>query len=194
MELKDVLKDYKKLISLYRPVPLTPAEEIKEGGVYQLNWKEPAFLAVIVDGGRFVEVAPVSFAWPLATRLDLIVELPHPFSDLWIVQTDLMTSTSAKILEGAELIGELSKDDLELLKAVLKGERALPKERRGRGYGDPVHEEFKDFEYRRYKRLFAELLKEVESAERGELPFKERAEITLPPFVVKYLEEVARKL
>jgi len=122
------------------------------------------------------------------------VELPHPFSDLWIVQTDLMTSTSARVLEGAELIGELSKNDLKLLKAVSRGERTLPKERRGRGYGDPVHEEFKEFEYARYKRLFAELLKEVESAERGELPFKERVEITLPPFVVKYLEEVAKKL
>ena len=165
MKLRDYFEEYRRLVALYRPVSLAPTKEVREGGVYQLPADQPLFVVVINKKGNFLEVAPVSFCWPLATRHDLIVELPHPFSDTWIVQTDLISSAPVKILEGAELIGELSKGDLELLKALLRGERALPRNRRGRGYDDEVHEEFKDFEYRRFKILIGQLLEEVEAGE-----------------------------
>ncbi len=197
LDYKKLIFDYKKFISLFRAVPLTPTKEVREGGVYQLPADEPLFVAVINKEGDFLEVAPVSFCWPLATRHDLIVELPHPFSDTWIVQTDLISSAPVKILEGAELIGELSKGDLELLKALLRGERALPKNRRGRGYDDLVHREFKDFEYRRYRKLIGQLLEEVEvceEAEEEEVSLSRLKELAnkgrLPKFLRAYLREI----
>jgi len=165
MRLEDILKDYIKLVKMCEKTPITPCGEVIEGGVYQLPADEPLFVAVINKEGSFVEVAPLSFCWPLATRHDLIVELPHPFSDIWIVQTDLAASTPKKLLREAELIGKLKDEDLRILKKTLKGEAPLPKERRGRGYDDAIHEKFKDFEYKRYRFLAEELLSSIDEDE-----------------------------
>jgi hypothetical protein len=162
MRLKEILEGYKKLVKLYEPVELIPAEEIEEGGIYWLPWKEPAFLAVIEKDKKFADVAPVSFCWPLATRRDFIVEIPHLISDTWIVQMDLLITTSLKVLKGAELIGKLSTEDLKILKDDANAVKPIPKNRRGMGYNDPIHDDFKDFEYRRYRRLLSYLLDEID--------------------------------
>ena len=187
MKLSEILEDYIKMVKLYNEIPLSPSGEVVEGGVYQLPGSEPLFVVAVNKEGNLVEVAPLSFAWPLATRLDFIVEFRHPFSDTWIVQTDLAVSVPEKLLKEAELTGKLKEEDLEILKRTLKGEAPLPKERRGRGYGDAVHEKFKEFEYRRYKFLIEELLSSIEEAERAQ----ESREVKLPNFLVNLLEEVA---
>jgi len=189
MKLSEILEDYIKMVNLYQGVSLTPSGEVVEGGVYQLPGSEPLFVVAVNRSGRFVEVAPLSFCWPLATRLDLILEFSHPFSDLWIAQTDLAVSVPDRLLKRAELLGKVKEEDLQILKRTLRGEAPLPKGRRGRGYGDPVHEKFKDFEYRRYKFLIEELLSSIEEAE--EAQELESAEVKLPGIVAGLLEEFA---
>jgi len=188
MKLPEILEDYIKMVNYYEEIPLSPSGKVVEGGIYQLPGSQPLFVAAVNREGDFVEVAPLSFCWPLATRLDLIVEFHHPFSDTWIVQTDLAVSVPERLLREAELVGELKEEDLKVLKRTLKGEAPLPKERRGRGYGDPVHERFKDFEYERYKFLIEELLSCVEKEEEE----KERhVEFFVPKFLKKLLSETA---
>ena len=189
MRLEEILENYIKMVEIYEKTPTVPCGEVIEGGVYRLPADEPLFVAVINKEGNFVEVAPLSFCWPLATRYDLIVELPHPFSDTWIVQTDLAASTPEKLLREAELIGKLKDEDLKILKKTLKGEAPLPKERRGRGYGDAVHEKFKDFEYKRYKFLVEELLSSIDEAEKSAKSTPE--EVKIPKFIRNLLEETA---
>ena len=184
MKLSDILEDYIKMLSIYEETPITPSGELIEGGVYRLPGKEPLFVVAVNREGSFVEVAPLSFCWPLATRLDLIVSLPHPLSDTWIVQTDLAVSVPEKLLQKAELIGRLKEEDLKILKRTLEGELPLPEERRGRGYGDPVHERFKELEYRRYRFLIDELLRAIEQEESYQ-------ELRLPDSVRELLEESA---
>ena len=189
MKLSEILEDYIKMINMYEEIPISPSGEIVEGGIYQLPGKEPLFLVLVNREGNFIEVAPLSFCWPLATRHDLIVELPHPFSDIWIVQTDLAASTPKKLLREAELIGKLKEEDLEILKKTLRGEAPLPRERRGGGYDDAIHEKFKDFEYKRYKFLVEELLSSIDEAEKSSKSIAQ--EVKIPKFIRSLLEETA---
>jgi hypothetical protein len=189
MRLEDILEDYIKMVEIYEKTPTVPCGEVIEGGVYWLPADEPLFVSVINKEGNFVEVAPLSFCWPLATRHDLIIELSHPFSDIWIVQTDLITSVPERLLREAELIGKLKEEDLEILKKTLRGEATLPRERRGRGYNDHIHKKFKDFEYKRYKFLVEELLSSIDEAEKSAKSTAE--EVNIPKFIRNLLEETA---
>jgi len=191
MRLRDILDSYKKLIEMYEEVPLTPAEKIEEGGIYWLPAEQPLFLAVINDDGKYVDVAPVSFEWLLATRRDLIVEVPHLLSDRWIVQTDLTITAPRKLLKGAELIGKMAEEELEILKRAVEEKGSLPKERRGMGYEDPVHREFKDFEYSRYRFLLKELLSSIDEEEMARE--SSHRVISLPRFLVRFFEDAAQE-
>lgn len=189
MRLIDILNDYKKMVEIYEEVPLIPAEKITEGGVYQLPGNEPLFLTVIKEEGDFADVAPTTFCWPLATKHDFLIEISHPFSDTWIVQTDLTTTVPKRVLEGAELIGKMSEEELKILKRAIEEKESLPKERRGMGYEDPVHQEFKKFEAERYKFLLNKLLSfidEVEAEGSSEGP-------TVIPFPKSLVAELERQ-
>ncbi|WP_457679418.1 hypothetical protein [Thermovibrio sp.] len=159
MELREILEDYKKMVEIYREPGLNPSREVVEGGVYRLSEDNPLFVVVVNDNRSFVDVIPLSFCWPLATKNDFLIEFPHLLSDIWMVEVDLTTSTPVEVVKKGEFQGKLKEEDLKILKSVLKGERELPKDRTGSGGKDPIHNEFKEFEYKRYKFLVKQLLK-----------------------------------
>jgi hypothetical protein len=161
MELRDFLEEYKKALELLKEeevkVDLSP-KNIREGHVYRIPLKGKAPVWVLVVGftgnNHLVEVVPLSFEWVLATRYDYILNFEHPLRDTWIAQLDLTAEAPLETFLVAEEEGRIAKEDLELIKKVLRDETSIPASKRGRGYEDEVHREFKKIEYERHRFLF----------------------------------------
>ena len=152
MELKDFLEEYKKALAMLREDRLdthgikTP-EKIKEGFVYEIEHEgAPVLLLVANLEEDFAEVVPLSFSWELATRYDYILEFEHPLRDIWIAQLDLATEVPKEILFQLKERGKIKEEYLKVIKSVLDDEREIPEEKRGKGYEDEVHREFKKIE------------------------------------------------
>ena len=172
MELKDFLDEYKRALSMLKEDRLkvyrikTP-EEIKEGFVYETEYEgAPVLLLVANLEENFAEVVPLSFSWELATYYDYILEFEHPLRDTWIAQLDLATEVPKEILFQFNERGKIKEEDLNIIQSVLADEGEIPVEKRGRGYEDEIHKEFKELELERHRWLYEALLLSLEEESR----------------------------
>ncbi|TCK06215.1 hypothetical protein [Phorcysia thermohydrogeniphila] len=171
MELKDFLEEYKRALSMLREdrlkvYSIKAPEEIKEGFVYETEYEgAPVLLLVANLEEHFAEVVPLSFSWELATRYDYILEFEHPLRDTWIAQLDLATEVPKEILFQLKERGKIKEEDLRIIQSVLADEGEIPEEKRGRGYEDEVHKEFKRIEFERHRWLYEALLLSLDEEE-----------------------------
>ena len=165
MELRDFLAEYKKALELLKEEKVevdTSPKTLREGYIYRipLLGRVPVWLLVVrfTGNNHLVEVVPLSFEWTLATCYDYILSFEHPLRDTWIAQLDLATEVPLETFLLAEEEGKVKEEDLELIKKVLDDEVSIPEDRRGKGYDNPIHKEFKQIEYERHKFLVTDFL------------------------------------
>jgi hypothetical protein len=171
VELKDFLDEYKRALSMLKEdrlkvYSIKAPEEIKEGFVYETEYEgAPVLLLVANLEENFAEVVPLSFSWELATYYDYILEFEHPLRDTWIAQLDLATEIPKEILFQFNERGKIKEEDLRIIQSVLTDEGEIPVEKRGRGYEDEIHKEFKELELERHRWLYEALLLSLDEEE-----------------------------
>jgi hypothetical protein len=161
VELKDFLSEYRKALKLLEGMgsyEITEKLEVKEGTVYEIPGERgPVWLLAVNVKKFFVEVVPLSFMWELATKHDLIIEFEHPLRDTWIAQIDLTQDVLKETFLVASRAGNVKEEDLTLIRKIISEEVSIPEGRRGSGYKDRVHREFKEIEKERHKFLEEDL-------------------------------------
>ena len=167
--LKELLDDYRTALDLLKEEKSSEKVKtltVEEGKVYRVEREgAPNWLLVVEKEGDYCLVSPMTFAWELATKYDVLVKFPHVLRDNWIVQLDLSGDVPVSVLRGAVLEGELNGKDFELIKRALKENASVPPEKKGRGYEDSIHKEFKELEYERHKWLYRALLSSLEEGD-----------------------------
>jgi hypothetical protein len=171
MRLGEILEEYKKALSMLREDGLIlystgAPREIKEGFVYETAYRgTPVLLLLANIEGEFAEVVPLCFMWELATRYDYLLEFEHPLRDTWIAQLDLAAEIPKEMLFQFKEVGRINENDLRTIKSVLADESEIPEEKKGKGYEDEVHAEFKKLEYERHRWLYESLLLSLDEEE-----------------------------
>jgi hypothetical protein len=173
--LKNILNEYRKLIEGIYMENFENKElkiwkqidrKVQEGDVFEVPSNNiPNILAVYKAEGDFSDVVPLCPQWELATKKDLLIDFHHILRNKWIAELDLVISIPNYILYQSEYAGRLKKEDVELIKQVLNGEKNIPRNRTGLGYDDDIHREFKEIERERHKWLFNELLSCIEETQ-----------------------------
>ena len=155
--LRELFRDYKTSLELLKEDTSEKIRSlaIEEGKVYKLK-KEgaPCWVLVVEKEKGYCLVSPMTFMWELATKYDVLVEFLHPLRDIWIVELDLSTDVPEETLRGAVCEGAINKEDFELVRKILKEDIPIPKNKKGIGYNDRVHKEFKSFELDRHRWLY----------------------------------------
>jgi len=166
---KELVEQYKQLLNLLKEEGKVKRSEtsIEEGAVYEGKLGGfPIFLLAVRKKGELVYFVPLSFMWELATRVDMLIEFSHPLREVWIAQFDLSSQVQESFFKefGFKKVGKVKDEDLKLIKEIYERKREIPKGRKGRGYEDEAHQEFKEIEYQRHKPIYNYFLNNLQES------------------------------
>jgi hypothetical protein len=160
--------------------------DISEGSVFESTQTALPFLFTVVEKKENnVLIALMSDFWELGTNKDIFVRFSHPVRDTWIVETDITCVVPKSFLENFRFAGKLSSEDIAFVKKALSGEE-IPLNKRGSGYNDRIHKQFKSLERDRLQLLFSGFMEKNEE--------KDLIIIKFNPKVLEVFEPIAREL